>query len=167
MVADILLITLGCCFLVAGLAGCIVPAIPGPPLSYVALLLLQATSITNFSGKFLLIAAAVTVVVTVIDFVLPAWGTKKWGGSRAGTIGAVFGLLLGLFFPPVGIIVGTFTGAVAGELIAGRNAKSAFRSGFGSLLGFLMGTVMKLAICLTFSYYFVKELIVAAYLYIR
>ena len=164
MVLDILLVILGFCFLAGGLIGCIVPAVPGPPLSFVALLLLQITRFADFSGKFLLIAAIVTVVVTVADYILPLWGTKKWGGSHAGTIGAIFGLIAGLFFAPVGIFLGPFAGAVVGELIAGRDSNTAFRSGFGSLMGFLMGAVMKLTVCIVFTYYYIKELIVTVFL---
>ena len=159
MIFDVLLVILGFCFLLGGLVGCILPAVPGPPLSYVALLLLQATRFADFSVKFLLIAAAVTVLVTVVDYVVPAWGTKKWGGSRAGTVGSIIGLLIGLFFLPVGILVGPFAGAVAGELIAGRKTNAAFRSGFGAFVGFLLGTAMKLTVCVAFTYYYVKELI--------
>jgi len=167
MVIDILLVILGICFLVGGWIGCIVPAMPGPPMSYVSLLLLQATGFADnkpFAVKFLLIAAMVTVVVTVVDYILPVWGTKKWGGSRAGTIGAILGLLVGLFFVPVGIIAGPFAGAVVGELITGRDTNAALRSGFGSFVGFLFGTVMKLTVCIVFTYYFFKELIVSVFL---
>ena len=160
MVFDILLVVLGFCFLFGGLAGCIIPAVPGPPLSYIALLLLQATEFAGFSVKFLLITAVVTIIVTVVDYLLPVWGTRKWGGSRAGAIGAIVGLLVGLFFSPVGIIVGPFAGAVFGELIAGRDTNAALRSGFGSFVGFLLGTGMKLTVCIVFSYYYFKELIV-------
>ena len=164
MVFDILLIVLGLCFLIGGWVGCIVPAMPGPPLAYIALLLLQATGFADFSVTFLLITALVTVIVTVVDYILPVWGTKKWGGSRAGTIGAIVGLLLGLFFAPVGIILGPFAGAFAGELIAGRDSNSAFRSGFGSFVGFFFGTVMKLTVCMILTYYYFKQLIVAIFL---
>ena len=164
MVFDILLVILGFCFLAGGLVGCIVPAMPGPPLSYVALLLLQITRFADYSVKFLLIAAFITVIVTVVDYILPVWGTKKWGGSRAGTIGAILGLIVGLFFVPVGIILGPFAGAVVGELIVGRDSKTALRSGFGSLMGFLFGTVMKLTVSIVFTYYFTKELIVMIFI---
>ena len=159
MVIDILLVVLGFCLLVGGLLGCIIPALPGPPLSYVALLILQITRFADFSVVFLVITAIVTAIVTLIDYILPVWGIRKWGGSRAGTIGAVIGLLIGLFFAPIGIIAGPFAGAVVGELIAGGNTDTAFRSGFGSFIGFLFGTVMKVTLCLAFTFYFVKELI--------
>jgi len=164
MVFDVFLVVLGLCFLVGGWVGCVVPAMPGPPLGYIALLLLQATGFAGFSGRFLLIGALVTVVVTALDYILPVWGTKKWGGSRAGTIGAIVGLLAGLFFAPVGIIVGPFAGAVVGELITGHDTDAALRSGFGSFMGFLFGTVMKLTVCMVFTYYYFKELIVSIFL---
>jgi len=159
MVFDILLVVFGFCLLILGLTGCIVPVIPGPPLAYVALLLLQATRFAGFSGKFLLIAALVTLVVTVVDYILPVLGTKRWGGSRAGAVGAIVGLLAGLFFAPVGIIIGPFAGAVVAELLTGRNTHAAIRSGFGSFVGFLFGTVMKLTLSVVFGYYFIKEMI--------
>ena len=159
MIFDVLLVVLGVCFLVGGLAGCIIPAIPGPPLSYVALLLLQATQFADFSVKFMLITVVITIIVTVADYILPVWGTHKWGGSRAGTVGAVIGVLVGLFFLPLGIIVGPFAGAVAGELIAGRDQDAALRSGFGSFVGFIMGVAMKLTVCIVFTFHFIKELI--------
>ncbi|MDR2586270.1 MAG: DUF456 domain-containing protein [Prevotellaceae bacterium] len=157
MVLDILLVFLGICFLLCGLVGCVLPVIPGPPLSYVALWLLQATRFGNFSLKFLIITAVITLVVTIIDYTLPAWATKRWGGSRAGVIGSILGLLLGLFFLPFGIVIGPFAGAVVGELIAGRDTKSAFRSGVGSFMGFLFGTAMKLTLSFVFLFYFIKE----------
>ena len=160
MVFDIFLVILGVCFLLGGLAGCIIPAMPGPPLSYIALLLLHATRFGDFTVKFLIIAAMITAIVTVVDYLLPVWGTKKWGGSRAGVIGSVVGLLIGLLFLPIGIIVGPFAGAVVGELITGRDTNTALRSGFGSFIGFVLGTGMKLAVCMGFIFYFVKGLIV-------
>ena len=160
MVLDILLVVIGFCFLIGGLVGCILPAVPGPPLSFIALLLLQATRFASFSIKFLMITAIVTVIVTVIDYFLPIWGTRKWGGTRAGMIGSIIGLLVGLFLSPVGIIVGPFAGAVIGELVYGQDSNTALRSGFGSFVGFLLGTGMKMAVCFAFTYYYIKELIV-------
>ena len=161
MVFDIVLVIIGFCLLIAGLAGCVIPALPGPPLSYVALLLLQVTRFAGFSVRFLVVTAIITVVVTVIDYVLPVWGTRKWGGSRAGTVGAILGLLVGLFFAPLGIILGPFAGAFVCELIAGRETNAALRSGFGSFVGFILGAVMKLSVCAVFTYYYMKEFIIS------
>lgn len=158
MVFDIILVVIGTGFLLVGLAGCILPVIPGPPLCYIALLFLQGTCFAHFSTIFLISTAVITVVVTLLDYLFPLWGTKKWGGSRMGAVGAIVGLGLGLFFPPVGIIVGPFFGAVAGELLGGSNSDKAVRAGFGSFMGFLMGTGIKLALCFALTFYFFKEL---------
>ncbi len=160
MVLDIVLVVLGFCFLLGGLAGCILPAIPGPPLCYIALLLLEATPYADFSTRFLVITAVITVFVTILDYFIPIWSTRKWGGSKSGAIGAGIGLVIGLFFSPWGIILGPFLGAVAGELISGRDTDQALKSGLGSFVGFLLGTGLKLALCFVFAFYFVKELIV-------
>ena len=122
----IVLAVLAFLFLLVGLAGSIVPALPGPPLSFIGLLLLQWSGHGNFSPAFLWVWAAITAAVTIIDNILPAWMTKKFGGSRAAVIGSVIGLIAGmLFFAPLGLLVGPFLGAFAGELINNRiQAKS-------------------------------------------
>lgn len=158
---DYVLIVLGVVFIVSGILGCVLPVIPGPPLSYVGLLLLHFTERYQFSSRFLLIWAVITVVVYALDYLIPAWGTKKFGGSKRGVWGSIIGLLIGLlFFPPFGIIIGPFLGAVIGELSAGKDSGSALKSGFGSFLGFLAGTLLKLITSGMMTWYFFKELIV-------
>ena len=108
-------------FLVVGLLGSVVPALPGPPLSYIGLLLLQWSGRGGFSVPFLIVWAVITVVVTIMDNVLPAVMTKKFGGSKMSVIGSVIGLIIGMiFFAPIGLILGPFLGAFAGELINNR-----------------------------------------------
>lgn len=159
---DIILIGLGVILIISGILGCVVPIIPGPPLSYIGLLLLHFTERYQFSSKFLIIWAALTVVIYALDFIIPAWGTKKFGGSKRGVWGSIIGLLIGMFlFPPIGIILGPFIGAVVGELSTGKESREAFRSGFGSFMGFLVGTLLKLIISGMMTWYFFKELIVA------
>jgi uncharacterized protein YqgC (DUF456 family) len=97
------------------------------------------------------------VVVSILDYIVPVWGTKKFGGSKYGTRGATVGLIIGLFLGPLGIIIGPFIGAVVGELIFKDDMKYALRAGFGSLLGFLTGIGLKLATSFVITFYFVKE----------
>lgn len=144
---DVLWLVLGSLLMLAGLVGCIVPFLPGPPLCYVGLLIQQFQSEPPYSTKFLVIWAAITVVVTVLDYVIPVYGTKRYGGTRYGMWGCVIGLLAGLWLGPIGIIAGPFVGALAGELIANRSSDDALRAAFGSFIGFLAGTVLKLAAC--------------------
>lgn len=156
---DYFLVVLAVIFVIMGLAGCILPVIPGPPLSFIALLLLHFTCWAQFETNFLIIIALVAVVVTLMDYVLPVWVTKKTGGTKAGVWGSIIGLFLGiLLFPPIGIIVGPFFGALAGELLKGSESKQAIRAGFGSFLGFLLGTGLKLITSMLMTWYFFKEL---------
>jgi uncharacterized protein YqgC (DUF456 family) len=158
---DILLVAGGGALMIVGIVGCVLPVIPGPPLSFAGLLLLHFSKYASFSFEFLLLFGSIAVIVTLMDYVVPIWGTKKFGGSKAGMWGAAIGLVIGLFvLPPLGIIVGPFAGAVIGEAMTGKKAAEAFRAGMGSLLGLMMGVGLKLAASIVMTYYFVKELIV-------
>jgi uncharacterized protein YqgC (DUF456 family) len=158
-VMDVLWVVIGSVLMLLGLAGCFLPALAGPPLCYLALLCAYATGSTDYSFNFLLIAALVTIAVTVLDYLLPVWGVKRWGGSRWGAVGSVVGLLVGLPFGLVGILVGTFLGAVVGEILGGTRQGDALRAGFGTLVGFVLSTLLKFVVCLVFLYYFVVGLI--------
>jgi uncharacterized protein YqgC (DUF456 family) len=156
---DLLLIIPGVILILIGLVGCIIPIIPGPPISYAGLILLHLTSSVQFEQKFLLIWAGLVLGVTALDFMTPIWGTKKFGGTKRGTWGATIGLVLGLFFfPPLGIIIGPFVGAVVGELTHSEDMNKAIKSGLGSLLGFLIGTGLKFAVSGFITYHFFSEL---------
>lgn len=157
---DYVLIAIGIILMISGVLGCVLPIIPGPPLSYVGLLLLHFTQAYQFSSRFLIIWAVITAVVYALDFIIPAWGTKKFGGSKRGVWGSIIGLLIGMFlFPPIGIIIGPFIGAVIGELTSGKESNEALKSGFGSFLGFLVGTLLKLIVSGMMTWYFAKEMI--------
>lgn len=159
---DYFLIGFGILLMISGILGGILPVLPGPPLSYIGLLLLHFTERYQFSSRFLIIWAAITVLVYLLDYIVPAWGTKRFGGSKRGIWGSILGLLVGLiFFPPFGIIVGPFAGAVIGELSSGKDSHSALKSGFGSFLGFLVGTLLKLITSGMMTWYFFRELIVS------
>jgi hypothetical protein len=156
---DLLWIILGCILVVVGLLGSILPILPGPPLAWLALLLQQLREDRPFTTNFLVIWALVTAAVILLDYYVPIWGTKKFGGTKAGMWGATIGLVIGLFFlPPVGIILGPFIGAVIGELIAGKEFSIALRAGFGSFIGFIAGVVMKIGITVIMGFYLIKSL---------
>ena len=142
---DIALSVLAFLFTIVGIIGCIVPALPGVVLSYAGLLCAYFTSYSHMSASALWIWLAVTVAVSVADYFLPAWMTRRFGGSRAGAIGAMVGVFAGFFiFPPIGIILGPFVGAVAGELLNDRgDFPKAILVGFGSFLSFIVGTGLK------------------------
>ena len=172
---DILLIILGAICLLLGLIGCVAPVLPGVPLSYLGLLLLHWTDRVQFSWQFLVVWGVVVVVIQILDYFIPAWGTKKFGGTKYGVWGSTIGLFVGLFMGPLGIVVGPFIGAVLGELIyfnrhpqttlseteqnKNTNFNRALRAGFGSFIGLLTGTLIKVICCGVMIAYFVKELI--------
>ena len=156
---DILLLILGIAGLLVGLAGAVLP-LPGPPLSFVGLLCLHFSSYAEFSLLMLYSFGALTVAITVLDYYVPIWGIKKFGGTKYGTWGSTIGLLLGFFvIPALGIFLGAFVGALAGELIGGMAADKALKAALGSFLGFLTGIVMKVILCLVMIGYAVVALI--------
>lgn len=157
---DYVLIMLGIVLMVVGILGCVLPLLPGPPLSYIGLLLLHFTDKYQFQTNFLVLWGVITTIVYILDLVIPVWGTKKFGGSKRGVWGSTIGLLFGFFFfPPFGIIIGPFVGAVIGELSGGKDSSTALKSGFGSFVGFVTGTVLKLVASGMMTWYFAKELI--------
>jgi len=155
---DYVIIAASTILMLVGLIGCVLPALPGPTLSYLGLVVLSFSDRVTFSTKFFIIWGVVALVVTVLDYVIPIWGTKRFGGSKYGVWGSIIGLLVGLFFPPVGFIIGPFAGAVIGEMYAGKRSKEMFRAGFGSFIGFLVATFIKILISGTMFFLFFKGL---------
>jgi uncharacterized protein YqgC (DUF456 family) len=152
---DVVLIIIGIILILIGILGCIIPGIPGPPIAYAGILLQVFKTENPFTTKFLIIWALITIVISVLDYVVPAIGTKKFGGSRRGIWGSIIGLFVGIFFfPPIGLIIGPFLGAFIGELTGGKETESALKAGFGSFIGFLTGVVLKLVVTGLMAYYF-------------
>ena len=155
------IIILGLLLAVAGFVGCILPILPGPPLSFIALLLLSfARDWEPFSVTFFIVMGGLTILVTVLDYLVPAVGAKKYGATKFGIWGSIIGLFVGLFFfPPFGLFLGGFAGAVVGELFAGREGKEALRAGWGSFIGNLAGMGLKLGLCGTMLFFYIKEIL--------
>ncbi|MBR7068699.1 MAG: DUF456 domain-containing protein [Bacteroidales bacterium] len=158
MIMLIILMVAACVLLLLGLIGCVAPILPGPPLSWLGLLLLRFTSYgENLNTNSLIGAGIFAALVTVLDYVLPVWTTRKFGGSKYGVWGATIGLVLGIFcMPPLGLIVGPFAGALVGEYLGQRNDVNPWRSALGSFVGFLLGTGAKLAVSGYITYLFAQ-----------
>lgn len=156
---DIFLSILAILLLIVGLLGAIIPALPGPIISYAGLVSLYFSSHQPFSDRFMLLWLALAILITALDNIVPILGTKKMGGSKKGVWGSIVGLVFGLIFlGPFGILIGPFVGAVLGELIDGKEFNLALRAGFGSFLGFLTGTILKLVYSAWAGYYIVINL---------
>ena len=162
---DYLLLVISLICIIAGILGCLLPVLPGPPLSFVGLILIHFTRFADFTANEFIFLGLLTLIVTILDYIVPVWGTKKFGGSRMGTWGSVIGLIAGLFFLPaigpfgiITILGGSFVGAYIGEKLDGKDSQKALRAAFGSFIGFLAGTMMKLVASTIITVYFIKEI---------
>ncbi len=154
--ADLLAIVVG----LVGLVGCIVPILPGPPFTWAGLLLIyiwghEAPAMTP---TFLWVWCGITIVVTILDYIIPAKFTRATGGTKAAERGSLIGTFVGLFFfPPMGILIGAFAGALVGEIIAnGKDFPQALGPAFGAFLGFIFSTFLKIVVCFIMMFYIVK-----------
>ncbi|OZI06711.1 hypothetical protein BWI93_18870 [Siphonobacter sp. BAB-5385] len=156
---EILLVILGVLALLVGLAGAVLP-LPGPPLSFLGLLLLHWSGRATFSSTTLIVLGIVTFIIAILDYLVPIWGVRKFGGTTYGTYGTTIGLILGLILPiPGGMFVGAFVGAMGGEMYGGMASGKAMRAAFGSFLGFMAGMFMKVVLCLVMIGYAIAAFI--------
>lgn len=142
--------------------GCIIPALPGPPLSFAAILLLAIATGFNppLTGQLVFIMLGISIAVTAMDYLIPILGAKKYGASKRGIWGSILGMIIGvLFFPPLGMIVGAFLGAVIAEMISGKATALAMKAGWGVFVGTLIGTILKLISVSVMAYYFIVALL--------
>ncbi|MFV0182736.1 DUF456 domain-containing protein [Empedobacter falsenii] len=145
--------------LVVGLVGTVLPVLPGAPLALVGLLVFKFSGDCSFGWGTIIIAGSFVLIGAILDYLLPIYMTKKLGGTKYGIWGSVVGLIVGLFFPPIGFIVGPFIGALLGELIlSASNPKSALKSAFGSFTGFILTTGYDVILTLIFIGIFVYQL---------
>ncbi len=155
---EIVLTILGFICVLVGIFGSFLPALPGPTLSWVGLLLLHLTQAVPDNWTFLIITLLVALAALALDYVIPVIGTKKFGGTRAGIIGTTVGLLVALVFPVLGIfgiIIWPFVGALVGELLNKADSTTAVKAAFGSFLGFLTGTFLKFIITVIYFGFFI------------
>jgi uncharacterized protein YqgC (DUF456 family) len=133
-----------------GIAGLLLPALPGTPLLLAGLVLAAwAEGFAYVGWGWLALLGAIAFLGYFIDFAAGAFGAKRFGASKAGMTGALAGGLIGLFFGLPGVLLGPFVGAVAGELLARRGTQAAGRAGFGAALGLALGAAAKLALAFT------------------
>ncbi len=156
---DLLLVFLGLLLMIIGILGSFLPILPGPPLSWLGLVLLHLTQAVPDNWLRIGITGAIALIVVALDYIIPAVGTKKFGGTKYGVIGTTLGLLVALFFPvlgPIGIVVWPFLGALVGELLNKADRKTATKAAFGSFLGFLTGTFLKFLVAAVYFGMFIS-----------
>lgn len=157
---DIALLIFGLLLMFLGIIGSFLPVLPGPPISWLGLLLLYLTKAIPTDWVFLGITLAIAVTAFVLDYIIPAMGTKKFGGSKAGMVGTTLGLIVALIFPILGvfgIVIWPFVGALVGELLNKADQKTALKAAFGSFLGFLTGTFLKFLVGIIFCGLFISK----------
>ena len=155
---EYILISIGLILAILGLIGCIIPALPGPPLNYLSLIMLALAIKDAFQLEFYLWWGGITIVVVILDYILPILGAKAYKASRSGIWGSVFGMLIGIFFfPPFGMIIGLFIGTVIGEIIAGKKEWEAIKVGTVTFLTSILMIFIKLGVSGIMTYYFIKR----------
>ena len=157
-------------FIIVGIVGDVVPGLPGVPISYAAMILLHFFTDITYSNETLIVYGILCAVITIVDYFVPIWGTKKFGGTKAGVRGSTIGLIVGVVVLPIlgivigpfgliGILAGPFFGAYIGEKMSGVDDKLAWRSAIGSFVGFVAGTLLKVVYSLVVGFVVVKDII--------
>ncbi|MEG2101873.1 MAG: DUF456 domain-containing protein [Flavobacterium sp.] len=149
---DLLLLALGFICIIIGIFGSFLPVLPGLSSCWVGLLLLYLTKAVENNYWVLGVTLLLTVIITVLDYIIPAKGTKKFGGSSYGVWGTNIGLVVGILAPiPFGVIIGPFVGALVGEMLYdSKNHQRAFKAATGSLLGFLASSFINFMFCMIY-----------------
>ena len=156
---DFIIIIIVILLLLIGLIGCIIPALPGPPISFSGLLLFHFFTSYNLEEDTLWLLAAVVVAITFLDYWLQVYGVKKFGGGKKAINGTIIGLVLGLFFLPFGVIIGPFVGAFLGaKMEAKEDTNRAIKIALGALVGFLGGTLLKFAVSIYITFLVLKAI---------
>lgn len=160
MYMDIFLIIVASLFMILGIIGSFLPILPGPITSWLGLFIIHFTEAVPMNKAFLLITLAIAIFIWLLDYIIPAIGTKRFGGTRYGMIGTTIGLIIGLLAPiPGGIIIGPFFGALAGELLNNSDTNTATKAAFGSFIGFLTSTFIKFVVAVIYLGLFIKIII--------
>ncbi|MEW6377737.1 MAG: DUF456 domain-containing protein [Thermodesulfobacteriota bacterium] len=158
---EVIAIIIGSILILLGLVGSILPVLPGPPISFVGLLLLAL--VNDFSppltSTLLMTLGIITVVVTAVDYVIPLFGANRYGASKWGVWGSLMGMAIGIFWSPFGMLLSAFARAVIAEWLVHKKKGQALKAGWGVVVGTLLGTILKLGISGMMAYYFVRALL--------
>ena len=155
---EIILLIVAGIFMLLGVLGSFLPVLPGVPLSWIGLLIFYLIPGVGMNYWFLGITLVVAVLFYILNLIIPAMGTKKFGGSRKGMIGATIGLVIGIFAPiPFAILIFPFIGAFIGEIINKSDSRTAGKAAFGSFLGLLASSFMEFIVTFAFLILFLYQ----------
>jgi len=155
---DTFLIVFAGFLVIAGVVGCIFPKLPGTPLCYFGIIILHYSSAAQFSTPFFIRWGLIVISVQGLDYLIPTWGKRKFGGSKLGVWGSLMGMLAGMYFETWGIILGAILGAFVGELVAGKESNKAIHQAFSSFVFFILGTISQLMVAGILLYYYIDEI---------
>ena len=150
-------LVIGAILILLGLLGSVLPVLPGPTLSFIGLFLVAL--VRHFSPPLtptlIIFMLIITIVVTVMDYFIPLIGAKKYGTSKWGIYGSIAGMIIGVFFSPLGMLLGALIGAVLVEWMVSRKEKQALKAGWGIFIGSIFGSILKLVVSGVMAYYFI------------
>lgn len=158
-VLDGVLLVSGLLAMIIGFLGAVLPVLPWPMLSLVGFFLIQAMQDVQFSLRGAVLFTVLVLISMVIDYYLPIWWTKRYGGTKRGMIWSLIGMVFGfLFFPPLGIILLPCLWVFIGEyFISGLHGRAALNSARWSFMGFVLGTWYKLIVCAWILFYTISK----------
>jgi len=156
---DLFYLTISFLFMVLGLIGCFFPVIPGPLTGWFGFLFLYQIEQIKTNKTLLIITFIIALLVFLVDYIIPVLGTKIFGGSKKGVIGASIGLIIGIILlGPFGLLIGPFFGALMGELINdNKNFGLAIKASLGTILGLISGFVLKFSVACAFFTIYIFE----------
>ena len=141
---DLFLLILSAMLIISGIIGSFIPILPGPLTSWFGLFSLNLISTVEIDKTLLIITFIIALIIFVLDSLIPIYGSKYFGATKYGILGASIGLLIGIITPiPFGIIIGPILGALIGELLFNNDLKKSIKSSIGVLIGFLASTFIK------------------------
>jgi len=155
---DTFLIVIAGIFLLLGLIGCFFSKIPGILLCYLGIVILQYSTVAEFSVHFFIKWGVLVIAVQGLDYLIPNWGDRRFGGSKKGVWGSMIGMFAGMYFGPIGIIASAVCGAFIGELFAGKESNQVIQQAIGSFACFILGTVSQFIVAGILIYHYITDL---------
>ena len=147
-------------FVLLGFVGSFLPVLPGPPLTFMGLLLIALVRhfASPLTGTLVIFMGMSTIAVLILDQVIPLLGARRYGASKWGIWGSIAGMAVGCFVSPFAVLSGAFLGAVVAEWLVHRQKARALRAGWGVFIGSLLGAVLKLGLCGLMTFYVLRAL---------